>query len=465
MSIAIHERITVSQEFRDFVLKELPVLKTNIPYFNFVQYLMFPKQITPEGFPIINHAMLRKLAGYKKNNGTFKGIDFLKAIKYTVLTDLQWSDYSFEEGRARVIVCKGFSEALEKRLTEERANFLNEVGTVYFISGHAVNRQRKSEHRMYDKSEALNNFYLAGCDDAKLILEYLNHQPPNRFTMFVRNMEDAVQVAQRIEHEPTRNRQLDILRSVTQQPMPYYKPTNRTVRISSSNDSVLRLKRDVRKAVTKGLVSLDINHAQISIAAKLWSIPSVQVLLRRDINIWQYLMSHLVSTPQQELKDVLKKGMYALMYGMSAHNLIEGNATFDGLRALLAPYHVKPETFMEIDIMKDILDARKQMYGQIAVDNGARDHYGRFIWVEDTVSVASVAAQVIQSYELALIAPIYRAANLTNQWYIVLHLHDGVFVKVRNLASLQYWVHKLNEVVMDTADQMGIYTSLSAEQM
>jgi hypothetical protein len=221
----------------------------------------------------------------------------------------------------------------------------------------------------------------------------------------------------------------------------------------------------VRKAVTKGLVSLDINHAQISIAAKLWNIPSVQELLKGHTNIWSYLSTRLVSSYQPELKDVLKKGMYSLMYGMSTHNLIEGNDTFDGLRSLLAPYHVEPEAFMEIDIMKDILNARKNMYGQIAVEYGAKDYYGRFIWVEDSVSVASVAAQVIQSYELALIAPIYRAAKITDQWHIVLHLHDGVFIRVRNLQSFRYWVDKLNDVVTDAADQMGIYTSLSAEQM
>jgi len=465
VSKTIYGRITVSKEFRDFVLKELPAIKTNTPYFNFVQYLMFPKQITPEGFPIIDYKTLLKLAGYSKSNGSFKAIDFLKDIKYNLLHDMQWSDYSFDEGRARVITYKGFSEELALRLIDERANFLNAVGTVYFISGLAVNQKRKSEHRMYDKLEALNSFYLAGCDDAKLILEYLNNQPSNRFTMFLRNMKDAVEIAQKIEHEPTRNRQLDILRSVMHQPMPYYKPTNRTVRISSSNDSVLRLKRNVRKAVTKGLVSLDINHAQISIAAKLWNIPSVQELLKGHTNIWSYLSTRLVSSYQPELKDVLKKGMYSLMYGMSTHNLIEGNDTFDGLRSLLAPYHVEPEAFMEIDIMKDILNARKNMYGQIAVEYGAKDYYGRFIWVEDSVSVASVAAQVIQSYELALIAPIYRAAKITDQWHIVLHLHDGVFIRVRNLQSFRYWVDKLNDVVTDAADQMGIYTSLSAEQM
>ena len=462
MDQSIFMRKTVSSEFRLFVKRTLPNLNKNEKYWRFVQYLLFPQQTTDEGFPIIHYDILQSITNISKNNRHFKAIDFLKDIQTNLLPEIEWKEHNHIEGKARVITKTGIPECVFQALTIERITFFNKPAEVYFVSGKIITKKEKAEVRMIDKVNALNEFYMAGCQDARDILDYLNNLPPNRFSSFTKHIQDAVEEAQTIEHIPTRNRQLDILRYINQQPQAFYKPTSKTVRITASNDSVLRLKKNVRQVLVRDLVSIDLNYAQLSIAAKVWDVPRLQELLKAGEHIWHYIAEHMGSSGL-EMKQVLKKAIYSIMFGMSERNLINGTNEFDGLRLMLAPFNASPEQFLSIDIVRDLLKARRNVYGQIVEDTGAKDQYGRHIALTDQRNVGSVAAQVIQSYELALISPIYRAARLTDQWYVVLHLHDGCFIKVRDKRSFQYWVDKINEIVIENAAQMGIIATLSFE--
>ena len=336
-------RRTVSHEFRELIAQCIPQIETNTQW-RFIQYILFPNEIDKDGKIIVRYQTLKTLANCTSTAHDFNGGAFLKEMKETILPELTWSDYSYHEERARILLTTGIPHEISAALVEERKAFHNLVGRVYFETGLTVTTKRKTEHRMNDKTEAMEYMYMVGCNDAKMLLDYMNNLPSNRFALVTRHMNDALEIAQSIEHEPTRNRQIDILHSILIQPQPFYKPTMKTVRISSSNDSVLRLRKDIRKALTKDLVYVDLHAAQLAIAAKVWNIPSIQKLLEQDEHLWMYLLERI--GVGFDLKPILKQTIYAIMFGMSERVVINGNDRFDGLIELLKPFNLQPKDIL-----------------------------------------------------------------------------------------------------------------------
>ena len=453
-------RRTTSIEFRNIVQEYIPAIETDNQW-RFLQYLLFPREVDKDGNVIIRYQTLQTIAKHNVKAHDFHSGAFLLEMKQTILPELAWSDYSYIEERARIITHHGIPQEIMIALAKERKELHNIIGQVYFETGLRVSKQRKTEQRMQDKTEAMEYMYMVGCRDAKILLDYMNNLPANRFSLFTRHLHEAMEIAQSIEHEPTRNRQIDILRSIAVQPQPFYKPTSKTVRVSSSNDSVLRLRKDIRKALTKGLVYVDLHAAQMAIAARVWNIPSIQALLEKDEHLWNYLLCAIGA--EYEVKPILKQTIYAIMFGMSEKVLIHGNYRFDGLETLLKPYAIAPRSVLDVDIVKDIIIARRNVYGQIAEDMGAYDKYGTFLYINDSNSVNSIAAQVIQSWELYLMAPIVHAAQLTQQFTIMLWLHDGCYIHVRDMRNFEYWKERINYAVMDNALRENIYTQLVFE--
>lgn len=457
--MGIYNRLTVTRSFRELVAEEIPKLKNNSKAWNFVQYLLFPTFMEDDGTIVIPYDVLREIAGYSSSNNSFNAGMFLRSMQ-SILPNLEYSDYSKKDQRARVITETGIPERVHFQAHAERLALSNSPGDVYFVTGLAFTAKRKTEHRMYDKTQALEEMSVSGCADAVMLLDYMNNLPPNRFSVFTRHLEEAFTVASRIEHEPTRNRQLQILKSIAIQNMPFYKPTAKTVRISSSNESVLRLRRDIRSILVKDLISIDLAHAQLAITAKLWNIASVQTLLENDVNLWKYLADRMGFTEYADfivLKPIIKQVLYAIMFGMKRETVISGNNRFDGLTKLLEPFKVSPDTFLDIDIIQDVFTARHEVYSTIYRNKGATDIYGRWIST-DMYEPNSVAAQEVQSMELYLMMPIVRAAKSTQDFTLSLWLHDGCWVSIAGEKRFERWTHMLYHAIVENSKKVGIIT-------
>jgi hypothetical protein len=455
----IYSRITVSRSFRNEVSTALPLLKNNSKAWNFIQYLLFPTFTEDDGTIVIPYDVLREIADYSNKSNHFNACRFLRTMQ-KIIPNLTYSDYDRNEQRARVIYTTGLPDHIVALAQKERLELRNSPGDVYFVTGLAFTAQRKAEHRMYDKTQALEAMSVSGCEDAVMLLDYMNNLPPNRFSTFTKHLSEAFDAAKQIEHEPTRNRQLHILKSIAIQHMPFYKPTAKTVRISSSNESVLRLRRDIRSILVKDLISIDLAHAQLAISAKLWNISSIQSLLEKDVNLWKYISSALGYDNEIDfivLKPIIKQVLYATMFGMSRDNLITGTRKFDGLTRLLEPFRVEPHTFLDIDIMKDVFDARHEAYSRIYRDKGTTDIYGRWISTEQ-FDPNSVAAQEVQSMELFLMMPVVRAAKSTQDFTLNLWLHDGCWISVAGEKRFERWTHMLYHAIIENSKKVGIIT-------
>jgi hypothetical protein len=455
-------RKTTTRELRDIFITYLPGLGDNSFYWNFTSYLVFPGSRDSDGNIIVDKETVRDLAGIPEKIW-FGARGLLESYsKDVVKLDIDYDDYNHEEGLARVIRKVYWPEPIEKAIIEEKARMIQRTGQVYFHTGLAVTPKRIKEHREFDKQYALEQMALAGCVEAKELLVYMNSLDSNKFTRMLCNLEDAYAVAMSLEKGV--ERQLDILREICIQPQPFYAPSEkmRTVRISSSNESILRLHRKVRAVFTRGLVSLDLKSSQLAIAAALWDIPVIQDMLASNIDIWNHLWEALhCPADLQTLKDtVLKKTVYSIMFGMSRENLIKGTKNFKGLDKLLEPYGFNGEFFLNIPIMQIILKARQKAYSRITKNKGARDVYGKWIPVTKETSVNSVSAQIMQSMELYLMYPIVQLAQITNDFTILLWLHDGCYIDIRDKSRLERRLKQIKELVYNRAREQGIITRI-----
>ena len=83
--------------------------------------------------------------------------------------------------------------------------------------------------------------------------------------------------------------------------------------------------------------------------AKLWKIPSLQNFLASGKSFWN-LIQNALETDSVKAKGYIKEATYGLVYGMSKKNLVArlNEQLGSGMG----------EKFLEIDLIKDILEAR-----------------------------------------------------------------------------------------------------------
>lgn len=465
-------RKTVSKEFRNLVKQLLPGLGGHEIYWRLTQYLLFPGRRDAEGRILVDRDTLAKICNQPVRDSSgkyFSGIEVLNNYRRRVLPTLKWSDYNYFEERARVITHLEWPTGLKEALEKEKRMLCNTTGAVYFDTGLAFTHRRKKEHREYDRKEALEHMAMGGCAEAKTLLRYMNNLPSNRFEKMIPYLEVAQEKVDVIEDCTVRERQLDILKSIAIQPQPYYTSYEHTVRIYAHNTSVLNLKRNLRAVITQDFVGLDLRSAQLSIAATVWDIPSISELLLQGVKLWDYLWIAMDCPDDKEgFKDVIKKAIYGLMFGMSKVTLRKGNkdkpkGKYEGLDTLLAPYKLDGKRFLAIPVIKDILEARKRVYEGIEQAGGARDVFGKWIAITDEIGVNSVAAQIMQSYELFLMYPIVQAAEITSEFHIVLWVHDGCYIDVKDARRLRLWIERLQKAVKARASEIGVITELDVK--
>lgn len=453
-------RKTVTTRFRNLVKRSLPGLNDSISLWELTQYLMFPGKVDHEGRTIVDRDTLAAIFKYS-NQRKFSATDILSNYKRRIVPNLEWSDYRYTGEQARVITHLEWPKKVQDALVKERRMLTGKIGPVYFATGEAVTEKSKEEHREYDRMLALDEMAMAHCYEAQQLLEYMNNLPAETFTIVTSNLDNAMKVAGKIKDETKRNRQYDILNSVFLQPQPYYKPTERTVRITSGNESVLRLTRDVRAEVTRGFIPVDLKNAQIAIAAKLWNIPSVEKMLQSGVKVWDYLQTELYTKGDKtQFKGIMKQAVYALVFGMSQTHICKGTKKFKGLDILLKDYGKTGKDFLRLPLIADILKARKNAFRQIYTNSGGTDAFGRFVPTSKDVKVNSVAAQIMQSYELYLMYPVVRAARLTQEFKIVLWLHDEAYIHFVDPRRKDHWLSLIMKYVKENADQLGMYTEL-----
>jgi len=282
--------------------------------------------------------------------------------------------------------------------------------------------------------------------------------------------EQARKAVLRVEEQ-----QKNLLGAIEEDPVPFYAPTEegRTVRLFGCNQSLLFLRRNIRKKLTQDFTTVDLRCAQLAIVARIWNIPLIEEFLATGKNVWEHLAKELNSPYEDEdekdnTKAGLKKMVYALVYG--GCNDKRGASEREGRQVYFGEpqYSNLTPRFMALPMIKALYQARELQEAKVIEDGGAYDAFGSWIplqyrMIKDKAPQPrpqSVLACQAQSYELKLLWPIVEEALKSDRFAITVWLHDGLCLDFRDSGKKEQILRRLNKKVAQVASELQIQTEL-----
>lgn len=463
-------RASISRNFRQFILTKYPALSENEPFLRFFQYLCFGdfSDKTSKRLVIPTKKIAEEFY-QEKYTCHFKGLDVLVSFREAVLPGLSWSGHEALSanswgGKAREITCNGFDSEMQEALRQESLSPSEDQ--VHFITGEPYHRRDR-----YDAQQAETMAYEAELAAISLnptqreILDYLRQI--NAGHLFVRKVHDnreVIEAAIKALKPEVQDIQYRILANLHHNPNVYYLPSSqeRTCRLSPRGDTLLGLKREVRKAATKGWWECDLRSSQFAILASVLKAPVSREFIASGKNLWRELYGFVSGVeeaePPPEIKPALKEAIYSLCYGKSKAHLKEFLVQ-QGLEKLLAH-----------PILVELLSLRRKWFQEIARAGGAHDVWGQWHGVDEKRGrwAGSVAATIIQAIEMEIIAPLFDVANQHgkgDRFHIVLFQHDGATISFNDKAKVSRAQAKLKKAVEDRAHELGVSTVLEFTEL
>lgn len=466
-------RKTVSQEFRKLVRKCLPGLDKNPAYWGLFELCLTLRSAAEDAEDIyqgiyVGADLLARLEGKEHllKHKNYSGVTFLKDYKRDV-APIVWTEHNYKEHMARRIIHRGIPDQLLIAYQQELQIPAHKLEhRVWLRNGLVFSPKTQHQVRVEDQQAALERLEEAGCDEAKQFMAYLDTLPPARFTKMLSYMPEAYGEAAKA-NPYTRDRQFEILRAIEDQCQPFYAPSaqGRSVRLFSTNDSLTRLSRKIRKILCRDWITLDLKAAQFAICARLWNVPIAQEFLQEGQSLWRYLFMALDVMPTEEHKAGLKKMLYALIFGAGR---AKNQAIEQARKNYLPDYPDLTARFFDNPLIDAFYKARRDQQKVVERNGGAYDAFENFIPLKcdehDRPSPRSVLACQAQSYELRLLWPIIQWAWESKDFDIMLYLFDGICIAPRDKHRVKPLIKRLQDKVKETAESLGIVTSLECDE-
>lgn len=453
----VHSR-TVTKDFRDRIISYYTGLSIDKHYFPFLAYLLFPTEIESESKKVIlSSHTINELIGepqFNLNPSHFSIEKFFLCFSRDV-QEFNWSSWSYSNKTSRTLEGIIWPTKIKNALKQERKELLRGKERVYLISGNKFSKKKQYLAMLDERKEAVLHAY---SKETQEILMYMNSLDSNLFSRLIKaNGQEALKVILGLEKDS--DHQWNIFSSVVQNWNQLYKPVSSSTRIYPDGERIVSLKKDIRHVLTKGWIECDLKSAQLAIVAHLWHIPEIETFLQNGGSIWIELNNGKM--PQPEVKEVLKKGLYAVAYGAGRMRLQE----------VLGEKYLE---FMENHYIKILLKKRRKQISIIKKAGGATDCFGNFISIQAmklrgvSNPELSILSQLSQALELKLLLPVLELANnnkTSHGFTITLWQHDGFTFKANNVRDENRWMKELKEVVRDEAERLGIATELEIERL
>lgn len=469
-------KYSVTIDFREFCLAKYPVLRGSKRLRALFRYLCFASFHDGDTLQLVApFRVLHQEIAPDERERDFNATALLEELRDKALPLLAWTDWSRTgrgwHGRARRILHDGFDAETRERRDAEltlRSDAAPFVGMVDFDTGERFRSYRRdritpaawADHRAALEVAAMNPTqrkivdYLDGLDGSRLLLPRfaLNRGPIE---------EEIAKLPEHVAHMQRR-----ILAAVQEQPQVFYRPSaeGRTCRLNACGDTVIGLKSEVRKAFCSGWSECDLRASQFAILASVLDAPICKALIARGENLWRslYLHTHQVEgNPPKAIKAIFKEVVYSVAFGKSAANLAR----------FLRPHGL--ERLLDHPVLQELLQLRAQWFERMENAGGAADVWGTWHAIrrgtecgpgERPRLARHIAATVIQSIELEIIAPIFDVARThgdTYQFGIVLFQHDGATISFRARGKRkEKAMTLLRDAVETRARDLGVQTTL-----
>lgn len=454
----------VTPDFRRGLLRLVPGLDDNAAYWRFLGHLAFSGWKDWETGELFLPSELLAMMEGRRHDSNYSGWKFIE--RFMTETGIQIEIRAHDWGEWRRVISVTWPEGVEEALYQERRQTAED--RVLLSSGQKWRREHQTQDRKRLQAEAMEHLQDAGCQDAYHLLTYLNGLAPNRFSALKRHLVDAHALVDTLSDIKDKEHQHNVLQAIRLQAQPIYEPVERSVRIFSINDSILRLHRAVRKVVTQDWITADLRSAQLAIVARVWDVPQVTDFLQDQTrSIWKELAAHLHLDLTEVTKEAIKDGLYMLVFGAGFKSL---RAHFE---AALGDKGLFDVGFLTHPLIRALLKARTVQLKRIRQTQGAIDAYGRelrlqHVQVPDRFftydTSRSILAQVAQSYELKLLSPVIKLAmeaKVEHRGFVICTwLHDGFTFEPFQRRDVSIWKDRLQQAVREEADRLGIHTEL-----
>lgn len=468
--------VPVSRSFRTFVLSKYPALEGNEPFLRLFHYLCFGNFFDKETHRLVVPTRMMSERFYAQPyHPRFNGKAVLESFRSAVLPNLAWTRHEVEvvdswNGKARQIQNLGFDAEMQQALRAECLRSSDDL--VDLVTGAPYSRNRR--YRETYEATARYEQELAQVPlnaTQEKILDYLRDL--NYGHLFLRKFDDnlkAFEAAIETLAPEVRETRYRILASARRNPVIYYLPSakERTCRLSGHGDSILGLKSSVRKALCAGWVECDLRSSQFSILAAKLKAPISRAFIASGDSIWRSFYQHthgINEDPPKAIKKVFKEAMYSLCFGKGVGNLTRMLNDHKLVKLLSHP------------ILQELLTLRTVWFEEIRDAGGAFDVWGRWQALDlskDLVTKktrrweGAVAASVIQSIEMEIIAPIFDVANAnrtSSKFTICLFRHDGATISFNDKDRVEGTQNRLKKAVEARAKELGVSTVLDFTQL
>lgn len=446
-----YKRSTITPIFRNWLLSRFKV-RDGTSEWRFLFYVLYGinENRPRDGGLVIPAPLLAKMEA-QQWSPHYSGEKFLiKMHSRFPELKLTWSKWS-SSGTARTLSFI-LPEDVHTALESELATLPPESQRVYFLDGQKINRHRRSQARTEEKNH-VQNIHEARQErataDAALMYKYLLNLQPHHFAKLLHNLEDTKQAIMALP-EDKRVRELNILEAIVNQPQQFYGFCENSPRLAILGQGIGSLKSTIRKVLTRDWIELDLQSAQLAINACLWGLPKTQAFLSSGGHWWNELFKWFDIHPDPEIKEQFKTATYALTFGSSKKTVVEilGNSM--------------AKKFLKHPFVQELLTGRQQRLVEIKEANGALDAYGRWRALQGgSVTTRSVLAQIAQSYEQVLIAEVFKLAETTEEFTILLYQSDGISVVFRDQNRKVLWLHRIREHVRLKTESFGIATGIA----
>lgn len=365
------------------------------------------------------------------------------------MPDLIWKEHTYMEGHATVITHTGLQDILDLLANDTQSER---------VLAHTLRKMTERNKRAL--AQQIQEMALQtqwGNADQQLIADYLNGLKYNLFDVKP-HFYDALDLATRLDTEngTHQHEHVRTLLDIRDMPKEFYTPIAESKSARVFGTSLQFLQSDIRRALYPEWVELDMKHCHLSIIAYLFDTPLTRDFLENGRSFWTDAMDFMeIETDKYHIaKPSIKTCLYSIVFGMEpykAQNKLDAE-----LKALKVQWH---NDFIAHPIVVEVSDAVDIAKESIKAHHGMAGAYG-FI-SKGTDDAKSILSCVVQSYELALIAPIYRIALEEREskhvtFDIVLHSHDGVSILVKDGADIHAIQRKVQNMVSLQAEEYGM---------
>ena len=459
----------VSREVREQTMQTYPILREHDGHRAFFLYMMnTPNRDDGEhwgtGQPVIPWKKVVRCYGkhvqdYGRNLRTRR---ILEIYQEQVVSGFRPSGYH-SNGHARVVKDTGVDPSLEEAWREDQKSDRRNAGLVDFFTGKKHTAKRRHELRQH--RIAVCRASEPRCSDGRKWRKYLHERDSSNYYRLLKHMPKAKAKAHEIEGTGRVQTFVNLCR-IEEQPMPFYRFSENTVRLTTSRSGLQNLKSDVRDKLTEEWVKLDLSSAQLAIAAKDWGVESALKQLRSEESIWDSLEAQT----GVDSKDPHKKGSYATVYG-AKRSTIKGSMAYAAAKEGHSMDAEAQRRFLSHPVISELLEKREAKLEEIRENGGATDCYGNEIstdTIDDDSPERSVLSQLAQAREMQLLTPALELAREVEReyevppWEIMLYLYDGFCLKF-NTPTEGYHIPLIQEAVNQRCEDLGYPTQLEVE--